>query len=595
MRPSRYNLAQLPRCTRVITDPHNGAKGGGEATRIKNNDLIGPMLTDLRRLGISASTVSWGTHLCHFYETTQDLLATTVPYFHAGLETNEFCIWAIPEALRAETMDALGRAVPDVDRYLADRQLEIVPIRDWYLKGGTFDAARVSSAWFQKLDEALARGYAGMRVSGLGDWVDEQQWHDFSCYEASINEAIRDRRMIALCCYSLGSLGAAAMLDVVRSHQRALARRPGTWEVVGAPELQRAEAEARSRTLFEASHDVIVMMSTAGDILDVNRRGEAVSGHTQHDLRQMNVYRDLLPEEDHPVVRRILDDLLKGETREFQVRWKTKTGDIVYLDGASVPHFSLTGEFLSMCTLRDVTERVHAEQRITAINEQLRALSARVAAAREEESARIARELHDQLGSSLTSVKWELEILEEQCATAESGVSSNIRERLATTANLIHSTIETVRRISSELRPAVLDELGLAPAIEWQAQRFEAATGIRCYVDALLPEGLEPDREQATTAFRILQEALTNTRRHSWASRVDIVLKSWDGAFVLTISDNGVGIGREAGSRSPSLGLLSMRERAALVGGKVEISGVPGRGTTVAVHVPVTRPPRPES
>ncbi|PYR45792.1 MAG: hypothetical protein DMF89_24150 [Acidobacteria bacterium] len=531
------------------------------------------MPTDLRRLGINATTVAWGTHLCHFYESTQDLLAAAVPYFQAGLETNEFCVWTLPDSVRAEAMDALARAVPDVDRYLAERQLEIIPIRDWYLAGGTFDGARVSSAWFQKLDEALARGYAGMRVSGHGDWVEERQWHDFSRYEAAINEAIRDRRMIALCSYSLGSLGAAAMLDV-----------------------QRAEEEARYRTLFEASHDVILMMNTAGDIVDVNRRGEAVSGYSQHDLRRMNVYRDLMPAEDHPVVRRLLDELLKGETREFQVRWKTRTGDIVYLDGASVPHFSLTGEFMSVCTLRDVTERVRAEQRITAINEQLRALSARVAAAREEESARIARELHDQLGSLLTSVKWELEILEHQCATAAGGLRSNVRERLATAGNLIHSTIETVRRISSELRPAILDDLGLAPAIEWQAQQFEAATRIRCHVhvDALLPEGLKPDREQATTAFRILQEALTNARRHSWASRVDILLQQRDGAFVLTISDNGVGIGSKAVNHSLSLGLLGMQERAALVGGKVEITGAPGRGTTVTVHVPVTRP-SPES
>ena len=554
------------------------------------------MATDLRRLGINATTVSWGTHLCHFYESTQDLLAAAVPYFQAGLETNEFCVWTIPESVRAEAMDALARAVPDVDRYLAERQLEIIPIRDWYLAGGTFDGARVSSAWFQKLDEALARGYEGMRVSGHGDWVEERQWRDFSRYEAAINEAIRDRRMIALCSYSLGSLGAAAMLDVVRAHQRALARRPGTWEIVGAPELQRAEEEARYRTLFEASHDVILMMNTAGDILDVNLRGEAVSGYSQHDLRRMNVYRDLMPAEDHPVVRRLLDELLKGETREFQVRWKTRTGDIVYLDGASVPHFSLTGEFMSVCTLRDVTERVSAEQRITAINEQLRALSARVAAAREEESARIARELHDQLGSLLTSVKWELEILEQQCAAADGSLRSNVRERLATTGRLIQSTIETVRRISSELRPAILDDLGLAPAIEWQAQQFEAATRIRCHVhvDALLPEGLKPDREQTTTAFRILQEALTNARRHSWASRVDILLEQRDGAFVLTISDNGVGIGSKAVNHSLSLGLLGMQERAALVGGKVEITGAPGRGTTVTVHVPVTRP-SPES
>jgi signal transduction histidine kinase len=150
---------------------------------------------------------------------------------------------------------------------------------------------------------------------------------------------------------------------------------------------------------------------------------------------------------------------------------------------------------------------------------------------------------------------------------------------------LSETTISAVRRISSELRPSVLDDLGLAAAIEWQARQFQTRTGIICHCEGSV-ENLDLDREQSTAIFRILQEALTNILRHARATRVEISIKEEAGEIVLTVGDNGRGITEDEKSRLQSLGLLGMRERAHLIGGAIDIIGVDAQGTVVTVRVP---------
>jgi PAS domain S-box-containing protein len=239
-------------------------------------------------------------------------------------------------------------------------------------------------------------------------------------------------------------------------------------------------------------------------------------------------------------------------------------------------------------TAQDITERKQAEERLSATTEQLRALSASVQSAREEEAARIAREIHDELGAALTSLRWDLESVDK--AIAEAGDRPQLhllRERIEAMLRLTETTIGTVRRISSELRPRVLDDLGLAEAIEWQAEQFQARTGITCRCDCSLAE-IDLSREQSTAVFRILQEALTNILRHAQATSVDITMKVEDGEFVLKILDNGRGITENERTGVRSLGLLGMRERAHIIGGKININGVEGEGTVITVQVPLS-------
>lgn len=235
----------------------------------------------------------------------------------------------------------------------------------------------------------------------------------------------------------------------------------------------------------------------------------------------------------------------------------------------------------------DITARKQAEEKLQASSAQLRALSARLQSAREEEGTRIAREIHDELGGALTGLKWDLEEIDKVLSKGvNDGGVEVVREKIPNMTGLIESTIDTVRRISSELRPGVLDDLGLVAAIEWQAQQFQSRTGIKCEYFAGGHE-VDLDRERATAVFRIFQEMLTNVIRHAQATRIDIELTERDGQLELRVGDNGRGITEEEMRNTHSLGLLGMRERALLVDGEVSISGRAGRGTTVIARVPV--------
>ena len=178
-----------------------------------------------------------GQPLCQFYETQQDMLDIVVPYFRAGLESNELCIWVTSDFLTTEdALKALRRDVPGFPDYLARKQLEVFPHTDWYLKGGSFDLERTLAMWMAKHDEALSRGFAGLRVSGSPYWIDNKKdWDDFAAYEAESNDVIGGTKLLVLCAYSLQRCGVVEILDVVKNHEFALAMNQGKWQVVNMP------------------------------------------------------------------------------------------------------------------------------------------------------------------------------------------------------------------------------------------------------------------------------------------------------------------------------------------------------------------------
>lgn len=240
--------------------------------------------------------------------------------------------------------------------------------------------------------------------------------------------------------------------------------------------------------------------------------------------------------------------------------------------------------------LGEVTERAKrksAEDALRVQSGQLRALTARVLASREEERIGISREIHDELGEALTGLKLGLTWIRRRLETADKTPSwTQVFAKMDELGSLADNTAERVRRICAELRPNVLDELGLVPAIQWQAREFEARTGIHCSVRA--PGRVLNLREESATAiFRIFQEILTNVARHAQATRVMISLKTTPTHLDLRVADNGRGIEPHALASNESLGLLGMRERATLLGGELAIRGLPGQGTTVNVIIPV--------
>jgi len=237
-------------------------------------------------------------------------------------------------------------------------------------------------------------------------------------------------------------------------------------------------------------------------------------------------------------------------------------------------------------TVEHITERKLAEERLRVTLEEVRMLSGRLATVEEEERTRIARELHDELGVGLTCLKIDLSRL---ATIVGDGVSANARanldDKVRSMVEQVDSTIAAVQRLVTQLRPALLDNLGLIAAIEWQCHDFQKRTGIPCTcVTSADDIAMEPER--ATTLFRICQEALTNTARHAQATAVTIKLESHNDSLQLVVADNGVGIPDRKVSDRRSLGLLGMKERAAAFGGEVTILGHPEKGTTVIACLP---------
>jgi len=239
--------------------------------------------------------------------------------------------------------------------------------------------------------------------------------------------------------------------------------------------------------------------------------------------------------------------------------------------------------------LREAAQRAEhrrAEEQLRQSHEQLRALSVYLQSIREEERTRIAREVHDELGQALTSCKLDLSWIANRLPREQ----APLLEKAKALISHIDSTIRTVRRISSELRPGVLDHLGLVAALEWQANEFQNRTGIKCDVNANVQEPW-PDPNLSTTFFRIFQETLTNVIRHAGATEVTVDLKESATQITLEVRDNGRGIERREISNNKSMGLLGMRERAALLGGVFKIGRLRrGKGTRVKVSIPLSRP-----
>jgi signal transduction histidine kinase len=227
-------------------------------------------------------------------------------------------------------------------------------------------------------------------------------------------------------------------------------------------------------------------------------------------------------------------------------------------------------------------ERQRAEEKLQRSHAQLRALTTYLQYVREEERTRIAREVHDELGQALTGLKLDLSWLGKHLAKN----GRPLRQKVDTMSAHIDATIQTVRRIATELRPGILDDLGLVAAIEWQANEFQTRTGIKCVVATTVTEAIW-DQDFTTVFFRIFQETLTNIIRHAHATQVEVRLTEEAGRLVLVVQDNGRGITDEEISNTRSIGLIGMRERAALLNGEINFTGQPRGGTVVTVRIPL--------
>jgi DNA-binding CsgD family transcriptional regulator len=212
------------------------------------------MRTAARNTGISVvGDLPWGTHFCLFYETTEDLLDILVPYFKAGLEREEFCLWIAPESLtKDEALGAMRRVLPDLDRYLAAGSIELAAYDEWYLEGDTFAPNRVIERFSDKSRQVKSRGYAGMRVNGSDAWLLQRNVGQFSSYEREAGDLIGSDRMIVMCSFPLHQVRAEEIVDVVSTHQFTVVRRKGAWEIIKI-----GEAPSGSHSLTPREREVL--------------------------------------------------------------------------------------------------------------------------------------------------------------------------------------------------------------------------------------------------------------------------------------------------------------------------------------------------
>jgi len=206
-----------------------------------------------RKTGIDIiGDVSWGTHLCQFYKTKKDLIDILVPYFKAGLENNEFCMWVTSDPLKVEDVKtALKKVVKNLDNYIKKGQIEILDYTQWYTKSEKFEADKVLRGWVEKEKQAIKRGFDGLRLTGNTFWLEKKDWRNFTDYEATVHNTISKYRMIAICSYSLDKCGASEVIDIVNSHQFALIKREGKWEIIQSSERKKAEEQLKTRLAYE--------------------------------------------------------------------------------------------------------------------------------------------------------------------------------------------------------------------------------------------------------------------------------------------------------------------------------------------------------
>jgi len=367
-------------------------------------------------------------------------------------------------------------------------------------------------------------------------------------------------------------------------------------DITERKQAQRAlqESEARKGAILDSALDAIITIDDRGCINEFNPAAEKMFARARTSALGQELAEQIIPPSLRDKHRRGLERCLAGGHGPLLGKRMETTA--IRADGKEFPveltinKVNLEGPPLFTGFVRDITDRKRAEKQLRDSREQLRALAAYLQSVREEERTHIARDVHDELGQTLTALKMDLAWLDKRMAEVSDGDDlQRFEEKLKELPGRVDVIIAAVRKIATELRPPVLDDLGLEAAVEWQVQEFEKRTGIKCrYTCSLKHVDLGPDR--ATAVFRIFQETLTNIVRHADATQVDVHLRQEGDKLVLEVQDNGRGMtGREL-SGTRSLGLLGMRERATMLDGEVNIIGRQGKGTTVGVRFPIQRP-----
>ena len=350
-------------------------------------------------------------------------------------------------------------------------------------------------------------------------------------------------------------------------------------------EIELRESESKFKMLFNNANDAVFVTQLSqeksyGDFIEVNEVACTRLGYTKEEFLQLSPSA-IVSQKNIFDFNLNMERLLKEGHVIYDLIHKAKDKKLIPVEINS--HLFFYNEMPTVLSIaRDITERKQAEEKLKRTSKLLRELATHLQSVREEERTMIAQEIHDELGQVLTALKIQVSLLANKLNKNQ----EPLKEKIKSLSDMIDASVESVQKISSKLRPGILDELGLIAAIEWQAEEFEKLTSIKCSL-VLPKEEMKLEKNKSTAIFRIFQEALTNIARHSQATKAAISLLIHQSNIYLEILDNGKGITLEQIKDFKSLGIHGMEERAMVFGGQVYFEGVAGKGTIVKVEIPV--------
>ncbi len=345
------------------------------------------------------------------------------------------------------------------------------------------------------------------------------------------------------------------------------------------------ESEERYRALFDRSLSCVYVHDFEGNFLDANTATLNLLGYKKKDIPSLN-FTSLLDNDQLPQAHKAIGEIKKTgfQKKPSVYRLRKKDGSFAWVETEATLIYRGGEPYVIQGIARDITGRKKLDEEFQKSQEQLRNLAAHLQTVREEERMLVAREIHDELGQTLTALKMDLSILGKRMPEDK----SSLLKKIESMTELIDTTIQTVKRISAELRPGLLDDLGLFAAIDWLGEEFQNRTGIKCSI-SIDSEEMLLSQDRSTAIFRILQEALTNVARHARATQVRIRVKKKENHLMLHVKDNGKGILEEQLLNPKSYGLIGIKERVHSLGGLISIKGALDKGTKISVSIPFSR------
>ena len=467
-------------------------------------------------------------------------------------------------------------------------------------KGGCLEVCgrEATKACVETAEPADIECAGGMRVYAVPIWAEGEIVGAVSFGYGDVPDGLDELRQIAER-YEVN-------VDLLREKAQACEPRPEvmtdvakkqvvTWAklIGGIVERKRAaealrEREEFSSSLLKSSPNPILVINPDTSVRYVNPALETLTGFSSAEVVGSKPPYPWWTEGTLGQTDNHFRKALRNGADRVEELFQKKSGERLWVEITSIPVIRHGQLRYYLANWVDVTQRKQAEEAVQRSREQLRALAGHLQDVREEERTRLARKIHDDVGHALASLKMDLSRLEKGVGSSRAAPGAGLRKRMKAMSEVLDGAMESVRQTAGELRPGILDDVGLAAALEWEAKQFQTRTGIKCAFAGSVEKG-RLDGEQSTALYRICQELLTNVVLHSGGDGVEVSLREHAGNLLLEVRDNGRGISAGNASSSASLGIVGMRERALLLGGVLSISGVRGEGTTATVRIPLSR------